>query len=112
MALPRALRYAPRSEEGLSMVWSRTQVSPEPCSVWPTSVTAGLSPQTLQADGWRADGPLSGGPANHGLVIPLWGTLGSPTAPTWLYTHSYLPPTIPLPLPTPPPSPRGYPFPQ
>src|SRR6266568_2425271 len=90
MALPRALRYAPRSEEGLSMVWSRTQVSPEPCSVWPTSVMAGLSPETLQADGWRADGPLSGGTANRGLVIRVGDTVLRPTAPCWRATHALL----------------------
>ena len=43
-ASPRAPRYAPRSEEALSMAWSRTRVSPEPCSAWPTSATAGASP--------------------------------------------------------------------
>src|SRR5260370_33614467 len=90
MALPRALRYAPRSEEGLSMVWSRTQVSPEPCSVWPTSVTAGLSPETLQADGSRADRPPSGGTAHRGLVLRGGATPPRPTAPRRRATHALL----------------------
>ena len=34
------------------MAWSRTRVSPEPCSAWPTSATAGASPQTFRAAGF------------------------------------------------------------
>jgi len=53
-------------------------------------VTAGLSPETLQADGWRADGPLSGGTANRGLVVRVGDTVLRPTAPCWRATHALL----------------------
>ena len=68
------------------MAWSRTQVSPEPCSAWPTSATAVLSPH----DARREDGPLSGGTANRGLVIRVGDTVLRPTAPCWRATHALL----------------------
>ncbi len=68
------------------MAWSRTRVSPEPCSAWPTWATAALSPP----DGRREDGPLSGGTANRGLVIRVGDTVLRPTAPCWRATHALL----------------------
>ncbi len=68
------------------MAWSRTRVSPEPCSVWPSWATAALSPP----DGWREDGPLSGGTANRGLVIRVGDTVLRPTAPCRRATHALL----------------------
>src|ERR1700726_2077322 len=68
------------------MVWSPTRVSPEPCSAWPNSATAALSPP----DSRREDGPLSGGTANRGLVIRVGDTVLRPTAPCWRATHALL----------------------
>src|SRR5258708_5813853 len=66
MASPRALRYAPRSEEIWSMAWSPTRVSPAPCSALLTGRPAGANPQTLEADGARSDGPRSDGESLSG----------------------------------------------
>src|SRR5258708_7331237 len=84
------------------MAWSPTRVSPAPCSAWLTGRPAGASPQTLEADGARSDGllsgealcgggPLPGGTANRGLVIRLGDTVLRPTAPCWRATHALLP---------------------
>ena len=67
------------------MAWSPTRVSPEPCSTWPTWATADPSAPTP-----RADGPLSGGTANRGLVIRVGDTVLRPTAPCWRATHALL----------------------
>ena len=61
------------------MAWSRTRVSPEPCSAWPASATAEPNPQ-----------PLSGGTANRGLVVRVGHTVLRPTAPCWPATHALL----------------------
>ena len=67
------------------MALSPTRVSPEPCSTWPTWATADPSAPTP-----RADGPLSGGTANRGLVIRVGDTVLRPTAPCWRATHALL----------------------
>src|SRR6204780_5110684 len=110
MASPKALRSAPRSEGIWSMAWSRTQVSPAPCSAWLTDGAAGASPRTLQADGRPSGGrpsegrpsqgrisegppsggPLPGGTANRGLVIRVGDTVLRPTAPCRRATHALL----------------------
>ena len=58
---------------------SLTQVSPEPCSAWPTSAPSGLSPQ-----------PLAGATANRGLVVRVGDTVRRPIAPCWPATHALL----------------------
>ena len=72
------------------MAWSRTRVLPEPCSAWPTSATAEPDAQPFQVKGRRADGPLSGGTANRGLVVRVGDTVLRPTAPCWRGTHALL----------------------
>ena len=72
------------------MAWSRIRVSPEPCSAWPTSASAGASLQTLQADGLQTDGPLPGATANRGLVVRVGDAVLRPTAPCWRATHALL----------------------
>src|SRR6266699_2846157 len=67
------------------MALSPTRVSPEPCSTWPSWATADPSAPTP-----RADGPLSGGTANRGLVIRVGDTVLRPTAPCWRATHALL----------------------
>jgi Phosphotransferase enzyme family len=66
------------------------RASPAPCSAWPTDRAAGASPQTLQADGRRPDGPLPGGTANRGLVIRVGDTVLRPIAPCRRATHALL----------------------
>src|SRR5262249_30784398 len=58
---------------------SLTQVSPEPCSVWPASAPLGLSPE-----------PLPGATANRGLVVKVGDTVLRPLAPCWPATHALL----------------------
>lgn len=72
------------------MAWSRTRVSPEPCSAWPASTTAGASLQTSQADVRQADGPLPGATANRGLVVRVGDAVLRPAAPCWRATHALL----------------------
>jgi hypothetical protein len=72
------------------MAWSRTRVSPVPCSAWPTGVAAGPSPQGLHAGGCPEDGPLPGATANRGLVVRVGGTVLRPTAPCRRATHALL----------------------
>ena len=72
------------------MAWSPTQVSPEPCSAWPTSATAGASLQLLQVDGRQTDGPLPGATANRGLVVRVGDAVLRPRAPCWPATHALL----------------------
>lgn len=61
------------------------RASPAPCSTLLTSGPARASRKTLQADG-----PLSGGAANRGLVIRVGDTVRRPTAPCWPATHALL----------------------
>ena len=72
------------------MASSLTRVSPEPCSAWPTSATAGASPPMLQADGRQTDGPLPGATANRGLVVRVGDAVLRPAAPCWPATHALL----------------------
>jgi Phosphotransferase enzyme family len=65
------------------MAWSRTRVSPEPCSAWPTTATDSPRPQP----GGQL---LSGGTANRGLVVRVGDTVLRPTAPCWRATHALL----------------------
>ena len=58
---------------------SLTQVSPEPCSAWPTSAPSGFSPE-----------PLPGATANRGLVVKVGDTVQRPLAPCWPATHALL----------------------
>ena len=67
------------------MAWSRTRVSPEPCSAWPTTAT-GSSPRTFRADGET----LPGATANRGLVVRVGDTVIRPIAPCWPATHALL----------------------
>jgi hypothetical protein len=72
------------------MAWSRTKVSPETCSAWPTSATADANLQTLQVDRRQADGPLPGATANRGLVVRVGDAVLRPRAPCWRATHALL----------------------
>jgi hypothetical protein len=72
------------------MVWSPTRVSPAPCSTRPASSPAAPSREALQPAGGPADGPLSGGTANRGLVIRVGDAVLRPTAPCWRATHALL----------------------
>src|SRR5579862_3461217 len=74
----RALRCAPRSEEGWFMASSRTQVSPGPCSV------------PLPAGDSHSPHFLPGATANRGLVVRVGNTVRRPTAPCWRATHALL----------------------
>jgi hypothetical protein len=67
------------------MAWSPTRASLAPCSAMLTAEPAGAGRATLQADG-----PLSGGTANRGLVIRVGDTVLRPTAPCWPATHALL----------------------
>src|ERR1700683_471820 len=84
-ASPRPLRSMPRSEEKWSMAWSLTRVSPAPSS----ALLAGEPPRRSQ-DEVLADGPMSGGTANRGLVVRVGDTVLRPTAPCWPATHALL----------------------
>src|SRR5690242_11962363 len=68
------------------MASSRTRVSPEPCSAWPTSAMAGANPPTFRADGQI----LPGATANRGLVVRVGDTVIRPIAPCWPATHALL----------------------
>jgi len=61
------------------MALSRTRAWPVNYSPWPTGL-----------DGPRADGPLSGGTANRGLVVRVGDTVRRPLAPCWPGTHALL----------------------
>jgi hypothetical protein len=67
------------------MVWSLTRVSPAPSS----ALLAGEPPRRSQ-DEVLADGPMSGGTANRGLVIRVGDTVLRPTAPCQPATHALL----------------------
>ncbi len=67
------------------MAWSPTRASLAPCSAVLTSEPAQAGRETLQADG-----PLSGGTANRGLVIRVGDTVLRPTAPCQPATHALL----------------------
>jgi hypothetical protein len=61
------------------MAWSRTLVSPEPCSATIPQHATGTSPR-----------PLPGGTANRGLVVRVGDTVRRPIAPCWPATHALL----------------------
>src|SRR5580693_9646969 len=67
------------------MAWSPTRASPAPCSRLLTSGPVRASRKTLSADG-----PLSGGTANRGLVIRVGDTVLRPAAPCRPATHALL----------------------
>ena len=67
------------------MAWSLTRVSPAPSS----ALLAGEPPRRSQ-DEVLADGPMSGGTANRGLVIRVGDTVLRPTAPCQPATHALL----------------------
>jgi len=72
------------------MAWSLTRVSPEPCSAWPASATAGASWPAPRTDLRPADGPLPGATANRGLVVRVGDAVLRPRAPCWRATHALL----------------------
>jgi hypothetical protein len=67
------------------MAWSPTRVSPAPSS----ALLAG-EPVTAGRQSLHADGPLSGGTANRGLVIRVGDTVLRPIAPCRAATHALL----------------------
>lgn len=67
------------------MAWLLTRASLASCSAMLTAEPAGAGSATLQADG-----PLSGGTANRGLVVRVGDTVLRPTAPCWPATHALL----------------------
>ena len=72
------------------MAWSPTQVSPEPCSAWPTAAPTALSPgSTPRTASQRAHG-CPAATANRGLVVRVGDTVVRPTAPCRRATHALL----------------------
>jgi hypothetical protein len=67
------------------MAWSPTRVSPAPSSALLAGEPVTAGHQTL-----HADGPLSGGTANRGLVIRVGDTVLRPIAPCRPATHALL----------------------